>query len=432
MGAAAPAVPVFGAVVDQQQDATGRHALDQAVEQGLGLAVDPVQVLEDQGERLALAFAHEQRLEAVQRPSSPLGRVERLPGGVLDRQLEQGQQRRQDRLQRLVQHQDLAQNLLGVASPVVAGCHVEVGLEQIDDRGPGAGAPRGHRGALQGQPRAHPGAVGQLVEQPRLAHTRIADQGDDLALSGRGQLARPLQRRQLALAADEGREPAPGCRLETRARRADARQIERLDRLRQALHRHLPQGPQVQEAFGEAGGRRGQPDRSGARQLLHPAREVDGRADRVVVHAEVVADRAHQDLARMQADPRADLEAMALAHPLGLARHRLLDRERGIAGAHRVVLVGDRRPEQGHDAVAQHLVHDALVTVHRGHHGADRGIQDLASVLGVQGLDQGERTLDVGEQHGDLLALALEGGARAEDALGQIAGGVGLGRRIGG
>ena len=187
---------------------------------------------------------------------------------------------------------------------VVARRDVEVGLEQIDDRCPGAGAARRDRGAFQHQPRAHPRAARELVEQPRLADARIADQGDDLALPGRGQLVRPIERRQLVPAADEGREAAAGRCLEARARRTDAHQIERLDRLRQALHRHLPQRPQVDEAFGEAGGRRGQPDGARARQLLHPAREMDRRADRVVVHAEVVADRADQDLARVQPDPR--------------------------------------------------------------------------------------------------------------------------------
>ena len=159
-------MPILRAVVDEQQDATGRHALDQAVEQRLGLAVDPVQILEDQGERLPLAFTHEQRLEAVQSAPAPLGRIERLPRGVLDRQVEQGKHRRQDRPQRLVQQQDLAQHLLDARASIVALGDAEVGLEQIDHRRPGTRAARGDRSAFDHQPGAHPGAVGQLVEQP--------------------------------------------------------------------------------------------------------------------------------------------------------------------------------------------------------------------------------------------------------------------------
>ena len=52
-----PAVLVLRAVVDEQEQAGGGQALDQAVEDRLGLGVDPVQVLEDQEQRLYLALA---------------------------------------------------------------------------------------------------------------------------------------------------------------------------------------------------------------------------------------------------------------------------------------------------------------------------------------------------------------------------------------
>ena len=57
VGLAAPGVLVLGAVVDQEHEARRGHALDEAIEQGLGLAVDPVQILEDHHQRLDLALA---------------------------------------------------------------------------------------------------------------------------------------------------------------------------------------------------------------------------------------------------------------------------------------------------------------------------------------------------------------------------------------
>ncbi len=45
---AAPAVAILRAVVHEEQEAGGGQALDQAIEDGLGLGVDPVQILEDQ------------------------------------------------------------------------------------------------------------------------------------------------------------------------------------------------------------------------------------------------------------------------------------------------------------------------------------------------------------------------------------------------
>ena len=44
-----------------------REALHQTVEEGLGLGVDPVQVLEDQEQGLDLALAQEQSLDGRER-----------------------------------------------------------------------------------------------------------------------------------------------------------------------------------------------------------------------------------------------------------------------------------------------------------------------------------------------------------------------------
>ena len=85
-----------------------------------------------------------------------------------------------------------------------------------------------------------------------------------------------------------------------------------------------------------------------------------------------------------------------------------------------MVLVRDRRAEQRHDAVAQDPVDRAFVAMHGIHHHAERRIQDAPRVLRVGAFDQRERALDVGEQHGDLLALALAGPRASEDALGQV------------
>ena len=83
--------------------------------------------------------------------------------------------------------------------------------------------------------------------------------------------------------------------------------------------------------------------------------------------------------------------------------------QRGVAGAHRVVLVGDRRAEQRHDPVAHHLVDRALVVMDGLHHPLEDRVEELARLLGVAVGEQLHRALEVGEEHGDLLALALEG-----------------------
>ena len=115
---------------------------------------------------------------------------------------------------------------------------------------------------------------------------------------------------------------------------------------------------------------------------------------------------------------------------LRVPAHRLLHAQRGVAGAHRVVLVGERRAEERHDAVAHHLVHGALVAVHRLHHPLEHRIEQAARLLGIPIGEQLHRALEIGEQHRDLLALALEGVARGQDLLGEVLGGVGLGRGL--
>ena len=48
IGLAAPAMLVLRPIVRQQQEPCGRQALNQAIEQGLGFRVNPVQVFKDQ------------------------------------------------------------------------------------------------------------------------------------------------------------------------------------------------------------------------------------------------------------------------------------------------------------------------------------------------------------------------------------------------
>jgi hypothetical protein len=63
------------------------------------------------------------------------------------------------------------------------------------------------------------------------------------------------------------------------------------------------------------------------------------------------------------------------------------------------------------------------------HHSFEYGIEDLSRLLGVAIGKQLHRALEVGEEHGDLLALALEGALGGEDPLREVLRRVGLRRR---
>ena len=72
VGLAAPAVRVLGPIVDEERDAGEGQAFHEAVEEGLRLAVHPLQILEGDEQRLDLALAQEEGLDRVERALPPL------------------------------------------------------------------------------------------------------------------------------------------------------------------------------------------------------------------------------------------------------------------------------------------------------------------------------------------------------------------------
>src|SRR5262245_40461460 len=84
------------------------------------------------------------------------------------------------------------------------------------------------------------------------------------------------------------------------------------------------------------------------------------------------------------------------------------------------VLVGDRRPEQRHHAVACVLVDRPLEPVHLCSDPPEAAIDELMHVLRVKLLGQGGEVGYVGEEHRDLAALPLEGAPGDQDLLGQV------------
>src|SRR6267143_6726815 len=89
---AAPLVLVFRPVVDEEQDPRGRETLDQAVEERLGLGVDPLQILEDDAQRLDLTLRQQEAPDRVHRLLSPLKTSQSLPLRILDGHAEERQE----------------------------------------------------------------------------------------------------------------------------------------------------------------------------------------------------------------------------------------------------------------------------------------------------------------------------------------------------
>ena len=411
---------VPGAVVDEEKDAGGGEAVDEGVQEGLGLAVDPMQVFKDQEQRLHLAFAQQQPFQGVERSLTPLRRIEGLPTGVVDRNFQEGEQGVQGGAKGLVERKEFASNLFSDLPGVIAVRDLEVRLEEVDDRQVGSDLAVGHQAGYEHEPVVRPMGVGDLPDEAGLAHARLADQRDHLAVAGAGPLEAAADRVHLQVSPDEPCEAAHSGGLETRAGQPGTGQFEYFDRLAEALHRHRAEAPRPYEPFGQPERAHRDQDGAGYGHLLHPRGEMGALADGGVVHVEVRADGPDDDLTRVQTDADGDGQASGALDPFRIPLHRLLHPKRRIARAYRVVLVGEGRPEQRHNAVAHHLVHGALVAMDRLHHQLEDGIENLAGLLWVAVGQQLHRALEIGEEHRHLLALTLQVCLGGEDAFGEV------------
>jgi hypothetical protein len=169
-------------------------------------------------------------------------------------------------------------------------------------------------------------------------------------------------------------------------------------------------------------------DAVGGRELLHPLGEAHRVALCGVVHAQIVADLADDHLSRVETETEGEVDARVDAQLVGILAQAIAQRERRVAGALRVVLVGDRRAEERHDAVAGVMVHRALEAMNAVRKDLEEAVEDLVPLLRVELLGQLHRPLHVGEEDRHLLSLTLEGGLRLQDLIGEVLRGVGARR----
>ena len=219
---------------------------------------------------------------------------------------------------------------------------------------------------------------------------------------------RLLEGRHLVAAPDEAGEAALAGEVEPRARPADSGQLEDPDRPAGALDLELAEVLELEVAGGELRGFLGEVGLARLGQRLHPLREPDRVADRGVVALRGARpERPGDDLAGVDPDPDREVEALRAAQ-LGRVLADVVEHlQRRVTGPPAVVLVGDRRPEDGHDPVAGELVDGPLEALDGVGEDREEALHDLAPLLGVVLLGEVHRPLHVGEQHGHLLALGV-------------------------
>ena len=227
-------------------------------------------------------------------------------------------------------------------------------------------------------------------------------------MAGVGPCQGVAERLDLPLPTDEGGEAAGRGGFHPRAHGQDPEEFIDLHRGLQPLDGHRAQRLDLQVAFGEGHGIGGDQDRPRHGHLFQAGRQVGRLAHGGVVHVQIAADGADHHLPGVQPDADLDGDPVGALDLLGVPLDRLLHPEGGVAGPHRVILVGHRRPEQGHDAVAHHLVHRPLVAMDGLHHSFEDRVQELPGLLGIPVGQNFHGPLQICEQYGDQFSFTFE------------------------
>ena len=129
--------------------------------------------------------------------------------------------------------------------------------------------------------------------------------------------------------------------------------------------------------------------------------------DRRVLGMASSLDRPHHHLARVHSNAGFNKNLALRAQTIGVAMQLLLHRQRRMKCPLRMVLVRDGRAEQGEDPITRRLRNVAAVAMHRLNHETQHRVDDRARLFGIEIAHQLGRALDVSEQCGDGLALAV-------------------------
>jgi hypothetical protein len=196
-------------------------------------------------------------------------------------------------------------------------------------------------------------------------------------------------------------------------------ELEEPDRLTHALDRCPAQIPEVEVPLDEPRRVLRETDVLRLGERLHALGEADAVSLGRKLHAQVVADSPDYDLARVEADADGEQHAVLGANLACVRAGGVTKMEGRVAGPLRVILMGDGRAEERHAAVSGKLIDVALEALDGVAENAEEALHDLRPRLGVELFRELHRALHIGEEDGDLLALALDRGFRLADLLGE-------------
>ena len=417
-----PGGVVLRAEVQEQQGARSVYGLHELREKGFASRIDPVQVVDQNHARLGLAAVFHQTTHELEKLPLPRLGLHQRRWPLRIGHAEEIEQHGQRLSEAPVEQEQPSGDLLARHRVGVLLADPEVSAQQLPGGEQRSGLPMGRAVSLVDLQALRTDVLNKLEAEPALPHAGLAHDADDLAVTARGPLERGLQPSHLIRTADETEEASRARQVEPRAYGTGALELVHAQRLRHALDVRLPEIAQLEEPFDQAGGVLGEADAVRSGDLLHARSQTDGRTLGGVVHAQVVPDLAHHDLARVEPDAHAKIDPALQAQLVRVAAQLLGEVQRRVTRTLRVVFMGDGRPEEGHDPIARELVDCALEAMHTLGQNREKAVHDAVPLLGINGAGELHRTMDICEEHRDQLALAFECRLARQDLVGEVRG----------
>ncbi len=256
-----------------------------------------MQILDEDEEGLDLALAQEEPLDTIEDALAALWGVEPFPPGIVDGNVEEGQESRQPGLELAVQGEKLAGRLLADPPAVIAGLDLEVALQQVDDGQVGGSLTVGDGAGLEDEPVRAAVGMSEFPVEAGLAHAGLADDRHELTVSAAGALESLAELGEFGVAADEAAETPRGSRMKPRADGSSPDQLVDVHGPRKALYRDWTEGFDLEISLGEPQCLASQQDGAGIGELLHAPRQMRRLTHGAVVHVQVAPDRAHDHFA---------------------------------------------------------------------------------------------------------------------------------------
>ena len=369
-----------------------RRREDEPAHEALARRVEPVQVFDDDDERLRRRQPDQVADQAEQLVLPRLG-IDRAGAAVADAE-EVGEQigvREQSRGERAERLSQAAARLRGRR----ARRQVQPVAEQLEDR-----LVRRRMSVGQGPHRQDTDPVRATAQRELVAQATLADAGrrrdsDDARLAFARARERLVEHRHLAAAADEaGRDR----RRRDAGRRIEGQQLVDADGLVEALDRTVADKARIHMAADELECRRTEVGRPGGSELLDSAGQVQRRAESAVAKIRAAQLRRDQ-IAGMQADADERMRRQA--------GQRRMGRLGGATRQQRVAFERPRRAEQRQDAVAGDTDDRAFEVLRGAAHGIEHRPQHHHRLFRIEPGDGARRADDIDEHHGGVLALGI-------------------------